>query len=55
MNKKPLTPNQRRRKTRKPPGMVVTNPTAYVRTLRRKSRGMTDEEFLADLKKWEKS
>jgi hypothetical protein len=32
----------------------ITNPTAYVRALRRKSRGMTDQEFLADLKKWEK-
>lgn len=33
----------------------VMNPTAYVRTLRRKSREMTDEEFLADLKQWEKN
>jgi hypothetical protein len=32
----------------------VTDPTAYVRTLRRKSRKMTDEEFLSDLKRWEK-
>jgi len=32
----------------------VTNPTAYVRDLRRKSRKMTDEEFLADIKRWEK-
>ena len=32
----------------------VTDPTAYVRTLRRKSRETTDEEFLADLKRWEK-
>jgi len=31
----------------------VTDPTAYVRTLRRRSRKLTDEEFLADLKKWE--
>jgi len=33
---------------------AVTDPTAYVRTLRRKSRETTDEEFLADLKRWEK-
>lgn len=32
----------------------VLDPTAYVRTLRRKSRKMTDEEFLADIKRWEK-
>lgn len=32
----------------------VADPTAYVRTLRRKSRELTDEAFLADLKKWEK-
>jgi len=32
----------------------VTDPAAYVRTLRRKSRKMTDEEFLSDLKRWEK-
>lgn len=32
----------------------VTDPTAYVRTLRRKSRESTDKEFLADLKRWEK-
>jgi len=32
----------------------VTDPIAYVRTLRRKSRDMTDEEFLAELKRWEK-
>jgi hypothetical protein len=32
----------------------VANPTAYVRTLRCKSRKMTDEEFLVDLKRWEK-
>ncbi|MGH7962143.1 MAG: hypothetical protein ACRERD_10015 [Candidatus Binatia bacterium] len=32
----------------------VDDPTAYVRTLRRKSRKMTDEEFLADIKRWEK-
>jgi hypothetical protein len=33
----------------------VIDPTAYVRALRRKSRQMTDEEFLADLKQWEKT
>lgn len=32
----------------------VTNPAVYVRTLRRKSRKMTDKEFLADIKRWEK-
>jgi hypothetical protein len=32
----------------------VTDPTAYVRTLRRKSRELTDEVFLADLKQWGK-
>ena len=32
----------------------VVDPTAYVRALRRKSRKMTDEEFLADIKRWEK-
>ncbi|HKA56723.1 MAG TPA: hypothetical protein VKJ47_24025 [Candidatus Binatia bacterium] len=32
----------------------VIDPTAYVRTLRRKSRKMADEEFLSDLKRWEK-
>ena len=32
----------------------ITDPTAYVRALRRKNRKMTDEEFLADLKRWEK-
>jgi hypothetical protein len=32
----------------------VMDPTAYVRTLRRKSRKTTDKEFLADLKRWEK-
>lgn len=32
----------------------VSDSTAYVQSLRRKSRAMTDEEFLADLKQWEK-
>ena len=32
----------------------VIDPTAYVRTLRRKSRETTDGEFLANLKRWEK-
>jgi len=32
----------------------VTDPTAYVCTLRRKSQDMTDEEFIAELKRWEK-
>jgi hypothetical protein len=32
----------------------VADPTAYVRTLRCKSRELTDEAFLADLKRWEK-
>lgn len=32
----------------------VTDPVAYVRALRRKSRGMTDEAFLTDLKRWER-
>ena len=32
----------------------VTDPTSYVRTLRHTSRKMTDEAFLADLKRWEK-
>jgi hypothetical protein len=32
----------------------VADPTAYVRTLRHKSRKMTDEEFLADIRRWEK-
>jgi len=32
----------------------ITDPTAYVRALRRKSRKMTDEEFLANIKRWEK-
>jgi hypothetical protein len=32
----------------------VTDPTAYVGALRRKNRKMTDEEFLADIKRWEK-
>jgi hypothetical protein len=31
----------------------VSDPTTYVRTLRRKSRELTDEAFLTDLKKWE--
>jgi len=32
----------------------VVDPTAYVQALRRKSRKMTDDEFLADLRRWEK-
>jgi hypothetical protein len=32
----------------------ITDPTAYVRMLRRKSRKLTDGEFLADIKRWEK-
>jgi hypothetical protein len=32
----------------------VANPLTYVRTLRRESRKLSDEEFLADLKKWER-
>jgi hypothetical protein len=32
----------------------VADPVAYVRTLRRESRKLADEEFLADLKKWER-
>jgi hypothetical protein len=32
----------------------ITNSVAHVRALRRKSRELTDEEFLADLKRWEK-
>jgi len=32
----------------------VKDPEAYVRTLRRKDRDLTDEEFLADIKRWEK-
>jgi hypothetical protein len=32
----------------------IANPAAYVRSLRRKSRKTTDEEFLADVKRWEK-
>jgi hypothetical protein len=32
----------------------VADPTAYVRTLRCKSRELTGEAFLADLKRWEK-
>ena len=32
----------------------VIDPTAYVRNLRRKSQKMTDEEFLADIKRWER-
>ena len=32
----------------------VADSVAYVRTLRRESRKLADEEFLADLKKWER-
>ncbi|MBI3247990.1 MAG: hypothetical protein HYZ50_15915 [Deltaproteobacteria bacterium] len=32
----------------------VDDPVAYVRALRRESREMTDEDFLTDLKRWEK-
>jgi hypothetical protein len=32
----------------------VDDPEAYVRALRRGSRDMTDEDFLTDLKRWEK-
>ncbi len=32
----------------------VTDAAAYVGTLRRKSRELTDEAFLVDLKQWEK-
>jgi hypothetical protein len=32
----------------------IPNAVGYVRTLRRRSRELTDEEFLADLKRWEK-
>lgn len=32
----------------------VKDPNAYVRALRRKDRELTDEEFLAEIKRWEK-
>lgn len=32
----------------------ISDPTTYVRTLRRKSRELTDEAFGEDLKQWEK-
>lgn len=33
----------------------VDDPVAYVRALRRESREMTDEDFLTDLKRWERA